>query len=207
MAQCVEKRRLCGANGVTARFTVQHSVSGRIRSCISWSAFKRSVVCANALSVRNLFCNLTLEMDTILDGGWRRHKNHTVRLTAEMVQDMELPMFVVTYPKTFGAEWRLPQRRRAFTFVDFLLCVCLQPEHKLCARKPWLLNQLMQKQGVNKNAMAKVLVYTLAFIEHKEATKAMTALLPHLSQTNIQSMSFACIKHAAVNRDTLINAA
>lgn len=120
---------------------------------------------------------------------------------------MNLHRFTSTYPKSFGADWALPARREAFTFVDFLLCVCLQPECKLRVSKRWLLNQLMAKQKVNVNAMVKVLMYTLAFIDHAQAKHAMQILMPHLSPTNIQSMSFACIKHNAVNRDTLINVA
>lgn len=146
-------------------------------------------------------------MDKILDGRWRRHTDRTDRLTAKMVKDIDLHMFVLTYPKHFGADWTLPANRKMFTFTDFLLCVCLQPEYKLCASKQWLLTQLMVLRGVNANAMVKVLMYTLAFIDKKEAKHAMTALMPHLTQTNIQSMSIACIKHDAINRDMLINVA
>ena len=142
-------------------------------------------------------------MDKILDGSWRVHGDRCDRLTPSMIK---LPRFVATYPVSFGEGWTMPQEPNC-TLVDLLMAICLSTEEKLCAGKAWLVRYLMSAYAVNKTCMAKLLVYTLAFIEGKQAANAMQILLPMLSTTNVQSMAMACIKNGATHKDVLINCA
>jgi len=100
----------------------------------------------------------------------------------------------------------MPQEANC-TLVDLLMAICLSTEEELCAGKAWLVRHLMSAYEVNKTCMAKLLVYTLAFIEGKQAENAMQILLPMLSKTNVQSMAMACIKNGATHKDVLINCA
>ena len=129
--------------------------------------------------------------------------DHCVRLTSGMV---ELPRFAATYPKSFGAGWTLPQDVNC-SFADMLIAVCLSSEEELCAGKAWLVKRLMRKYKVDKTCMAKLLVYTLVFIEGKQAQQSIQMLLPLLSNKNIQSMALAAIKHQAFHKDELVDAA
>ena len=100
----------------------------------------------------------------------------------------------------------MPQEANC-TLVDLLMAICLSSEEELCAGKAWLLRHLMKEYEVNQTCMAKLLVYTLSFIEGKQAASAMQKLLPLLSRINVQSMAMAAIKHGATQKDVLINCA
>ena len=140
-------------------------------------------------------------MNEILDGSWRMREDRCERLTPSMIK---LPRFVATYPVSFGQGWKMPEEPNC-TLVDLLMAICLSSEEELCAGKAWLLRHLMKEYEVNETCMAKLLVYTLAYIEGKQATNAMQLLLPMLTTTNVQSMAMACIKHSAAHKDVLIN--
>ena len=63
----------------------------------------------------------------------------------------------------------------------------------------------MGEYKVNRVCMAKLLIYTLSFIEGNQAVNAINLFLPLLTKTNVQSMAMAAIKHGAIH--VLINCA
>lgn len=142
-------------------------------------------------------------MNRLLDGSWRMHKDHCERLTPDQI---ELPRFVATYPVSFGDGWTMPNEPNC-TLADLLVAICLCTEEELCASKKWLVDYLMSEYKVNRVCMAKLLIYTLSFIEGNQAVNAINLFLPLLTKTNVQSMAMAAIKHGAVNKDVLINCA